>query len=95
MMTFETIAPYLFFALGVIGRVVVPYIQSRIANEGPLSFDWRYLVGQIIAAVVALIPIIAGSDFVAELGQLGWLGALLYGWGSGDIGRTVQKLAGK
>lgn len=93
-MDFETIAPYLFFGLGVVGRVVVPYVQSRIATDGQLSFDWRYLVGQLIAALVALLPMVGGSEFVAELGQLGWLGALLYGWGSGDIGRTLQKVTG-
>lgn len=90
-MEFETAAPYLFFALGVVGRVVIPYIQERVASNGSLSFDWRYLVGQLLAAFVALVPLVGGSEFVAELGQLGWLGAILYGWGSGDIGRTVQK----
>ena len=94
-MEFNTVAPYLFFALGVIGRVVIPYIQARLENNGPLSFDWRYLVGQLLAAVAALIPLIAGDEFLSQVGSLSWLGALLYGWASGDIGRTLQKAVGK
>ena len=66
-MTFETAAPFLFFGLGVIGRVLIPYVQARIASDDPLSFDWRYLVGQLIAAFVALVPLVSGSEFVSEL----------------------------
>lgn len=91
-MEFATVAPYLFFGLGVIGRVVVPYIQAVIASKEPMSFDWRYLVGQLIAALVALIPLVSGSEFVLNLGAMGWLAALVYGWGSGDIGRAAQKV---
>ena len=90
-MTFETAAPFLFFGLGVIGRVLIPYVQARIASDEPLSFDWRYLVGQLIAAFVALVPLVSGSEFVSELGAMGYIAALLYGWGSGDVGRAAQK----
>ena len=89
-MDFETVLPYLLFALGVAGRVVLPYIQARIAADAPLSFDWRYLVGQLIGALVALIPMIAAPDFVAELNGLSLVAVLAYGWGAGDIGRTAQ-----
>ena len=94
-MNFEQVAPYLFFALGALGRVVIPYIQARVASDEPLSFDWRYLVGQIIAALVALIPLVAGDQFLQQVGSLSWLGAILYGWGAGDIGRAAQKVLGK
>lgn len=94
-MDFNTIAPYFFFALGVIGRVVIPYIQERLRSDEPLKFDWRFVVGQLVAAVVALIPLIAGEEWLDKVGSLSWLGSLLYGWGSGDIGREVQKAFGK
>lgn len=94
-MEFAKVAPFLFFVVGVIGRVVIPYVQARVASDDPISFDWRYLVGQLIAAFVALIPLISGSEFVASLGAMGWLAALVYGWGSGDVGRTAQKAVGK
>jgi len=90
-MEFATVAPYLFFALGVLGRVVIPYLQAKLSSDEPLSFDWRYLVGQLITAVLALIPLLQGPDFLMELGAMGWVAALLYGWGSGDIGRALQK----
>ena len=90
-MEFSTVAPYLFFGLGVLGRVVIPYIQAKLASDEPLSFDWRYLVGQLITAILALIPLLQGPDFLTELGAMGWVAALLYGWGSGDIGRMLQK----
>jgi hypothetical protein len=84
-------APYILFAVGVIARVVVPYIQARLASDEPLSFDWRYLAGQLIAAFVALVPLVAGQDFLSTLSGLSLIGAILYGWGAGDIGRAVQK----
>ncbi len=94
-MTLETAAPFIFFALGVFGRVVIPYVQARVASDGPISFDWRFLVGQLIAALVALIPLVSGSEFVTNLGAMGWAAALVYGWGSGDVGRTAQKAVAK
>lgn len=89
-MNIETAAPYIIFALGVAGRVVLPYLQARFAADGPLSFDWQYLVGQLFGAVVALVPMIAAPEFLAELNGLSLLGVLAYGWGAGDIGRTLQ-----
>lgn len=94
-MEFETVAPYLFFVVGVIGRVVIPYVKARIDSSEPLSFDWRYLVGQLIGAAVALVPLVAGDEFLSQIGSLSWLGAILYGWGSGDVGRTLQKVVSK
>lgn len=89
-MEFSTILPYVLFALGVAGRVVLPYIQARVAAPEPLSFDWRYLVGQLVGAGVALIPMIAAPDFVASISGASLVAVLAYGWGAGDIGRTVQ-----
>ena len=94
-MDFQAVAPYLFFALGVTGRVVIPYVLERLKANGPLSFDWRYAVGQLIAAVIALIPLIAGEEFLAHVGSLSWAAALLYGWGASDIGRKAQKALGR
>ena len=90
-MNFENIIPYLLFAVGVAARVVIPYLQERFANEGPLSFDWRYMVGQLIAAAVALVPLVAGEEFLSHVGSLSWVAAVLYGWGASDIGRSIQK----
>lgn len=90
-MEIKPLLPYLFFVLGVIARVVVPYVQARLKVDGPLAFDWRYLVGQLVTAVIALIPLLAGQDFVTQLGAMGWIGALVYGWGAGDIGNQAQK----
>lgn len=90
-MNFETVAPFLFFGLGVVGRVVIPYIQAKLSSNGPISFDWRYLIGQLITAALALIPLLQNPSFLGELGALSWVAALLFGWGAGDVGRTIQK----
>jgi hypothetical protein len=90
-MEFETVAPFLFFGLGLVGRVVIPYIQAKLASQEPISFDWRYLIGQLLASFVALIPLIDNPDFLGQLGALSRVAALVFGWGSGDIGRAIQK----
>ena len=89
-MEINTILPWFVFGLGVTGRVVLPYLQARFAADEPLSFDWRYLVGQLIGAAVALVPMIAAPDFVAEFSGLSLVALLAYGWGAGDVGRTLQ-----
>ena len=94
-MTLELVAPYILFALGVAGRVIIPYIQAALATDGPLKFDVRYLIGQLLSAAVALIPLVAGQEFIEQIGTLSLVGAALYGWGASDIGREVQKVFSK
>ena len=89
----ETVLPYLpfvLFFLGVLARVVVPYVQERLSNT-ELTFDWRYVVGQIIAALVALLPLVGTAEFLTQVGAMGFIAAFVYGWGAADVGRSVQK----
>ncbi|PJF20713.1 MAG: hypothetical protein CUN56_14770 [Phototrophicales bacterium] len=92
-MEYQVYLPYVAYFAGVLGRIFIPYIQERIKDGR--AFDWRYLVGQAIAAIVALIPVVTGSDWIVSVGAMGWLAAFAYGWAAGDVGRVIQKAAGK
>jgi len=89
-MDYSVYLPYLFFGLGVLSRVVLPYLQMWLADKR--RFDWRYLTGQILAAVAALIPMLASPEWFSNVGAMVWAAAFAYGWASADIGRKVQKL---
>ncbi len=82
--------PFIFFLVGVTLRVFVPYFQERLTNP-TLAFEWRYVVGQLITAILALFPLISTAEFLTEVGAMGWIAALMYGWGVADLGRTAQK----
>ena len=87
----EQALPFILFFVGVVARVVVPYLTAYLKE--PIEFDWRYLVGQIVGAIVALVAMLVtdSATWVAQVGTLGMLAAFLYGWASGDIGREMQK----
>lgn len=90
-MDFITVVPYLLVVIGAIGRVVVPYVLRMLETEGPLQFDWRYVIGQVIGVLGALVPLFIEPGFVEGLTDMGYLALILLGWASGDIGRHVQK----
>jgi hypothetical protein len=81
--------PYVFFMLGVVGRIVIPYLIRRAETGEP--FDWRYVKVQLLGAVVALIPLVAAGDKLAEIGRMAWIAALAYGWFALDVAREAQK----
>jgi hypothetical protein len=84
--------PYIAYAVGVVLRIVLPYLQERIDTGA--AFDWRFVVGQLVGAVIGLVPLLGGASFLAELGAMSVAVALAAGWGFADGGRTGQKALG-
>jgi hypothetical protein len=80
------VGSYLF---GVTLRVLWPFILAYL-NEG-VKFDWRYAIGQVVAAVIGLFGVMAAEGFVVELGLLGFFGAFVLGFGAASVGRNGQK----
>ncbi len=88
--TWEIILPFLFFFAGFVGRVILPYAESTAVTGKP--FDWRFVVGQLVGALIGvLIPFLLSDGAIADIGVMGWIGAFGYGWGLTDIGRLGQK----
>jgi hypothetical protein len=81
------------YILGVVLRVFWPYFLAYLQTGE--SFDVNYVIGQVIAAIIALFGVLAAKEFVAELGALGFFGAFVAGYGAASIGRDGQKTAGK
>lgn len=91
MNEWQEFLPYVFYVLGVAGRVVLPYLKARLDADEPFGFDWRYVAGQLVTAVIVLIPLLGSQEYLAQLGGLSYLGTLLVGWGASDVGRLGQK----
>ena len=79
--------------LGVALRVFWPYFLAYLQDGA--SFDPKFVIGQLLAALIALFGVMAAKDFAAELGTVGYFGALVAGYGAASIGRDGQKTAGR
>jgi hypothetical protein len=77
------------YLAGAAIRVFWGYWLAR--SKDGRAFDWRYLVGEVAATLVGLVPVVAASDFIAEFGALGYTAALLVGFGAGSVGSKSQK----
>lgn len=86
-----TAIPFVAFGLGVIARVFIPYLREWLDSRAP--FDWRFVVGQLLGALVALIPMLASAEWLGGIAGLTWPAAVAYGWAAADIGREVDKWA--
>ena len=84
--------PVLFVGLGLVLRIILPYLVARLDAEGPLSFDFRYVIGQVLANIVAYIPSMFDPLYLAGLGGLAPLVLVGIGWGFSDMGREAHKL---
>lgn len=78
-----------FYLAGVVLRVIWPYALAWIQDRRP--FDYRFAIGQVLVALLALLPTFAAADFLIALGALGYLGAMLAGYGAAAVGRSTQR----
>jgi len=74
---------------GVALRVVWPYALKYFETGEP--FDFHYLFGQIIAALIGLLGVMSQSAFLGDLGAIGYFGAFVAGYGASSMGRESQK----
>lgn len=81
--------PFGVYLLGVLARIVLPYAYERVQSEGPLAFDWRYLLGQALGAIMGLIPIWVSPDFASSLAGVSPGVVFGFGWFASDVGNRV------
>ena len=81
----------LWVLVGLAGRIVLPYLVSVLQSEGPLSFEFRYVIGQVLGNIVAYIPVLFDPTYLNTLDGLLPVLAIGIGWGFSDMGREVQK----
>ncbi len=77
------------YLAGVTVSILLPYFLSWLETKEP--FDWRMNIGRLITAIIGLLPALAGADFMAQLGALGYFGAFVFGLGVSQIGRLGQQ----
>jgi hypothetical protein len=91
-MKFATI---LAFWLGMVARVLLPYLKAYWEQEGQLPFDWKFVKGQLVGSLTAFLAMLAtgGNTLLSEIGAMGLGIAFLAGYFSAHGGREAQKFA--
>ena len=91
LMKFATV---LAFWLGMVARVLLPYLKAYWEQEGDLPFDWRFVRGQAVGSLTAFLAMLAtgGNTMLSEIGAMGIGIAFLAGYFSAHGGREAQKL---
>lgn len=87
--------------LGVILRILYPFGLAKL-RDSSVSFELHYIVGQIIAGVIAVAGVAGFSDQIQNIldivgGNIGlatYALLFLYGWGAASVGREAQKTPG-
>ena len=90
---------YIFLVMGVLARMFIPYLvklykNSRAEKNGntpaKLNWEWKYLRGQAIAALIIFIAFPLLVSDLASVGGWDQQAAFLAGYGVAEIGRFVD-----
>ena len=87
----ETAIRLAMYALGWALSIAWPFLL-KVLTEGA-RFDWRLVLGRIVAGGIGLLGFLASDDVIANLGAMSYVAALLAGFGASSAGRNVQRTA--
>lgn len=94
-MEFADFVPYIGLAVGVIGRVIIPWLVVKFEEDPPPEWEWRKASAQILTGFLAFLALVAANP---QLPTLAWqqalaigLGSAMAGWGVADMGRETRK----
>ena len=85
------------YIIGVVLSVLVPYLLKWLEDK-TIKFDWRYIIGRLLVAALALVPVLASPGFIETLSSLlvslhpltFFFSLLSMGWGASEIGWKAQ-----
>ena len=97
-----TILLVLVYFIGMVGRIVLPYVQERLNADGPLTFNWRMVFGQAIGAFIGMLFLFLTAEFwdtvleaanaFSSMGPWAvYVAMFALGWVATDIGRRGDK----
>lgn len=96
-MEYSEFVPYVGLLVGVLGRVIVPWLIKRLQEPNGLNWDWKKAWAQLLTGLLSFLALLAANP---QLPTLTWTQALglglasaAAGWGFADAGREVKKVA--
>ncbi len=80
--------------LGMAARAILPYLKAYWESGGSIRFDWDYVKGQAVAALIAFLGLISmnGGGLAVQIGAMSIPLAFLTGYFAASAGREGQKL---
>lgn len=94
-MDYITYLPWLALALGIVTRMVGPYlIELYKSNENgdKLTWNWKYLRGQAILTVVVFMALPYLMPSLDKVGEMALQQAWMAGFAIAAVGRELDKL---
>ena len=86
----NTFIPWILLFLGVVSRIVVPWLIARRDNPD-LPWKWLYIWPQLISFVVIALMLPILIDNLEGISSLSYQAAYLIGWAAADIGNSGRK----
>jgi hypothetical protein len=83
--------PYIALVAGILARMLIPWLVQVYKNRNGWNWQWKYLRGQLVAAVIAFVALPLLLSDLAEVGSWGIQEAFLAGYGAAEIGRFLDK----
>lgn len=82
---------YVFMVLGVISRMLIPWLVEIYKAQNGWDWKWKYLRGQLVSTAIVFIglPLLIGD--VSAVNEMAWQLAWLAGYGTAEVGRFIDK----
>lgn len=85
----ETALRIALYILGWALSIAWPFLLAYVRDG--VRFDWRMVVGRMLAGGIVLLGFLAADAAISSLGAMSYLAAFLAGFGASSAGRNVQR----
>lgn len=94
-MSFEQALPWVSLIVGLLARIIVPWLAVRQADPVNADWSWRFVWPMVVSFVIVflILPLVVADLAVVQ--TLPFQAAWLMGWGAADIGRKSYKALAK
>jgi hypothetical protein len=83
--------PWLSLFVGLVARIVVPWLAVRQSNPQEANWSWRFVWPMVVSFVLVFLVLPLVIADLTVVSTLPYQAAWLMGWGAADLGRKSYK----
>lgn len=91
----ELIWPWVSLFVGLVARIVVPWLAVRQADPQSADWSWRFVWPMAVSFVLVFLVLPLVIADLSVISSLPYQAAWLMGWGAADLGRKSYKVLAK